>query len=125
MNMSRDILQDWRITGIAFGLPILAIVASGLPGVAESWQTGIWVGSLVVMGAACIVNAFRCGRVHCYLTGPFFIVMAIVALFYGLGMLRLGAHGWSTISVAVIVGALLLCCVPEALFGRYRRRDVS
>jgi hypothetical protein len=32
------------------------------------------------MGVACIVNALRCGRVHCYLTGPFFLLMAVIAL---------------------------------------------
>jgi hypothetical protein len=125
VNRPNDILNDWRTASVLYGLPILAIAASGLPGVGGNWRTGIWVSGLAVMGAACIFNALRCGRVHCYLTGPFLIVMAIVALWYGLGRLPLGEHGWSTISLAVIAGTLLLWCLPELFFGRYRRRRAS
>jgi len=37
-------------------------------------------------------------RIHCYFTGPFFLVLAGVALLYGVGWLPLGAKGWSTLS---------------------------
>lgn len=33
----------------------------------------------VVMGIACLVNAARCHRLHCYLTGPYFLLMALAA----------------------------------------------
>ena len=75
------------------------------------------------MGAACIANARRCGRVHCYLTGPFFLVMALVALFYGLGILPLGRNGWNLIGLTILIGAIALCCLPELLFGKYRERS--
>ena len=73
------------------------------------------------MGAACLANAVRCGRVHCYTTGPFFLVMAVVTLLYGLGVVPLGGNGWSLISLAILIGAIVLCCLPELFFGKYRR----
>lgn len=32
-----------------------------------------------VMGVACLVNAARCHRLHCYLTGPYFVLLAVGA----------------------------------------------
>jgi len=72
------------------------------------------------MGAACIANALRCGRVHCFIIGPFFVLMALVSLLYGLGFVPLGRNGWNRIGLTILVGALALCCLPEMLFGKYR-----
>jgi hypothetical protein len=75
------------------------------------------------MGVACIVNALRCGRVHCYLTGPFFLLMALIALSYGLGMLHLGWNGWNLLGLMTLIGAIALWCLPEMLLGKYRKRN--
>ena len=72
------------------------------------------------MGVAFIVNALRCGRVDCYLTGPFFLVMALVALSYGLGILRLGGNGWNLLGLITLIGAIALWCPPEMFAGKYR-----
>jgi hypothetical protein len=76
------------------------------------------------MGTACTANAVRCGRLHCYITGPFFLVMAVVTLLYGLGIVPLGVHGWSLIGLTILVGAIALCCLPELFFGKYRKGSV-
>ena len=73
------------------------------------------------MGVACMVNALRCGRVHCYLTGPFFLLMALVALSFGLGILRLRGSGWNLLGLITLVGAIALWCLPEMFLGKYRR----
>jgi len=73
------------------------------------------------MGAACLFNVSRCGRVHCRFTGPFFIVSAIASLGYGLGILPLGPSGWNWIGAVTIIGAIALTCIPELILGRYRR----
>ena len=87
---SRDILSSrWRVF-ILYWLPAIAIVAVGPLAISSGWRTVVWTVALVTMGVACIVNALRCGRVHCYLTGPFFLLMALVALSYGLGILYPG-----------------------------------
>jgi hypothetical protein len=72
------------------------------------------------MGVACLVNASRCGRVHCWFTGPFFILGALTSLGYGLGFLPLGPSGWSWICLGTIIGAIGLTFIPELFLGRYR-----
>jgi hypothetical protein len=104
-----------------FWLPVLALIASGFLDIGQGWQTAIWTVSLTTMGAACVANALRCGRVHCYATGPFFLAMALVTLLYGLGVIPMGNHAWNLIALAVLVGGIALCCLPEVFFGRYRR----
>ena len=91
---------------------------------APAWlKTILWPTSLTIMGTACLLNASRCGRVHCRFTGPFFIVCAIISLGYGLELLPLGPSGWKWIGVETIIGALGFCCIPELFLGRYRRND--
>ena len=118
---TRDLISDGRFAAAVFWLPALLLIASGNLNIGVAWRTAIWTISLSIMGSGCIVNALRCGRVHCYFTGPFFFVMAIVTLLYGLGLLALGERGWSTISLTVLIGAVVLCYVPEFSFGRYRQ----
>jgi hypothetical protein len=83
------------------------------------FQIIAWPATLTWMGIACLLNARRCRRLHCYLTGPYFLLLALMAFLYGLGVLHLGARGWSVLSVALVVGGALLVYVPERLFGRY------
>ena len=118
---SRDILRNRWITGAVFWLPALALIASGFLNIAQGWRAALWAVALSTMGIGCVANALRCGRVHCYLTGPFFLVMAIVAIVYGFGMIRLGEMGWNLIGLAVIVGFLALYFLPERFFGKYRK----
>jgi hypothetical protein len=94
------------------------VVGSSAP---SGLRTALWTTSFAVMGAACLLNAARCGRVHCRFTGPFFIVAAVASLAYGLGLLPLGPSGWKWIGAGTIIGALALTCIPELFLGRYRR----
>ena len=89
------------------------------------WRGAIWAFSMGVMAAACLVNALRCGRVHCYFTGPFFILTALASLGYGLGALSLGADGWNIIGTITLVGAVVLTWLPEAALGKYRVRGTN
>jgi hypothetical protein len=114
----RDILANPWLVLAFFGLPIIAMVVVG-----EHWRTIVWATALVTMGIACIANAIRCRRTHCYITGPFFLVMAVVTLLHGFGVVPLGRNGWNLISLATLVGAILLCCLPEMIWGRYRSAD--
>ena len=120
---SRDILESrWRVFAL-YWLPAIAIVAAGTPVISSGWRTVVWTVALVTMGVACIVNALRCGRVHCYLTGPFFLLMALIALSYGLGILHLGGNGWNLLGLMTLIGAIALWCLPEMLLGKYRQRN--
>jgi hypothetical protein len=84
-----------------------------------------WTLSLVVMGGACLINARGCGRMHCYFTGPFFLLLAVASLSYGLRLLPLGPHGWEYLGGILLVGGGLLSFMPEWLWGRYRQAQTG
>jgi hypothetical protein len=102
------------------GVPIAVLVISANLG--GLYAAVAWPAALAFMAGVCLVNARRCGRLHCYFTGPFFLILAAVSLLYGLGILDLGKRGWSRLSLAALIGGVVFTCVPEWLFGRYRRR---
>jgi hypothetical protein len=117
----RDLVKNPAVMPLLWGVPIGVILVTG-HFAREGWIVTVgWTLSLLIMGSACLVNARGCGRMHCYFTGPFFLLMAVVSLMFGLHLLPLGAHGWSYISIALLSGAMVLCVVPEWVWGRYRR----
>ena len=65
-----DILSKPLLSFLLYCLPATAIVASGFEPVSRGWCTAIWTAVLTVIGGACLSNAGRCGRIHCYVTGP-------------------------------------------------------
>jgi len=120
---SSDILSSRLRVFVLYWLPTIAIVVAGAPAISNRWRTAIWTIALGTMGVACFVNALRCGRVHCYLTGPFFVLMALIALSYGLGILHLGRNGWNVLALVTLVGGIALWCLPEMFLGKYRQRN--
>ena len=90
--------------------------------IVESYLVVIWPVLLTFMGVACLVNARRCGRLHCFITGPFFLILAALSLLYGLGIIPLGMYGWQWLVYILVIGSCVLTCVPEWLFGKYVRR---
>lgn len=119
---SRDILTNPWLALSLFWVPAIAIAvtASTHIGIGNGWKTAVWTAALAIMGVACLANAVHCGRVHCYATGPFFLLVALASFLYGAGLLRLGAKGWNLIALTILVGAIVLCCLPEMFLGKYR-----
>jgi hypothetical protein len=113
--------RDWasgRSFLLVWGLPGGALLLSAVfnaPYLVVAWPV-----LLTGMGVACLLNAHRCARTHCYVSGPFFLLLAVAALLYGLGMLPLGANGWRAAVAVLLVGGTLLIYAPDHLFGRYR-----
>jgi hypothetical protein len=101
-------------------LPLIVFLAGAFGG--PIWHTVLWTAALTVAGAGCLVNALRCGRLHCYVTGPFFLLGAVVTLTYGLGVLPLGPDRWGSIGLVVGLGGCFFYCVPEWLWGKYVTR---
>src|SRR5215468_10554200 len=117
----RDFLCKGPSAWLLWGAPWVAFaIGSGAP---PGLKTVLWSTSLAFMGVACLINASRCGRVHCRFTGPFFILCAVISLAYGLGLLPFGPSGWKWIGLGTIIGAVGLCCIPELFLGRYRAKD--
>jgi hypothetical protein len=104
-------------------LPIAILLVSAWIG--GRYLIVVWPPLLTWMGVACLLNARRCRRLHCYLTGPYFLLLALTALLYGLGVVPLGSRGWGMLSLALVVVGPLLVYVPEWILGRYRRPEVD
>jgi hypothetical protein len=115
----RDFLCQGPSACLLWGAPWVAF-ALGF-GAPPGLRTVLWTTSLAFMGVACLVNASRCGRIHCRFTGPFFILGALTSLGYGLDLLPFGPSGWKWIGAVTIIGAIALTCIPEVILGRYRR----
>jgi hypothetical protein len=47
--------------------------------------------------------------------------MALVTVLYGLGVVPLGRNGWNLIGLTIVIGAIVLCCLPEMFLGKYRK----
>jgi hypothetical protein len=116
----RDLLSERWATIALFGVPIGALIVSPSLPIGRVGQGGIWAIALATMGTACVVNAFRCGRVHCYLTGPFFLMMALGSLLVGFRIPPFERLSWNALGVIILIGGVLLCYVPEVVAGRYR-----
>jgi len=115
-DLVRNSVAMWLLWGLPAAIMLLTVCCAG-----SGWTvTSTWTLSLAVMGGACLVNARGCGRMHCYFTGPFFLVMAGASLAYGLHGLPLGPHGWLYLGAILLAGGGLLGFVPEWLWSRYR-----
>lgn len=100
---------------LIWGIPAAVLIMSPV-----RYLVIVWPIVLTLMGLACLLNARRCGRIHCYFTGPFLLLLALVGLLYGLDVVPLGPRGWPMLSIALVVGSVIFICVPEWFFGRYR-----
>lgn len=105
-----------------WGGPVLAGLIASFAAPSIAWAAGAWALALAWMGAACLVNARRCGRLHCFFSGPILLVGALLAALVALGLLDANAIGLG----AIVTGALVLFGLTYALelaWGRYLRRD--
>jgi len=84
------------------------------------WTRGrvwVWVPALVVMGLGCLVNVARCGRLHCYVTGPLYLAAALYAMLSAFGVFML--HPGPFLIVVLALSCLAQCA--EIPLGKYRK----
>ena len=84
----QDWAGDWLALAAIWGLPTVAMLLALL--LDPIWRAAVWVAMLAWMGAACVINARRCGRTHCRYTGPFFLGMAALVAVNITGFVPLG-----------------------------------
>jgi hypothetical protein len=113
-SCQRNDLVNQRAAWVLWGIPMALFVAGTFLGSLS--RTLLWTPALLVAGAACLVNAARCQRLHCYLTGPLFLTAAVVTVLRGLDVVNLP---WTWIGIAV-PGGTALAHVPEWIVGKYR-----
>src|SRR6266478_1796895 len=121
MSITTESSKDWlasaRTNLLAWWLPHAAIVAGLF--VAVSVRTAMWTIALAWMGAACILNARRCGRTHCRYTGPYYLAMIIPVLALGSGLVSSGLSAWVGLAVLIILGSKLIWWATERAWGKF------
>ena len=70
----------------------------------------IWAFLFVWMGTGCILNARRCHRLHCYISGPAFFVGAAALGLFAAGMLTFVS---TNNIIGMTLAVALLSFVPE------------
>ena len=118
-TVDEDLVSKWRTSLLAWGLLWAAII------IAPSFDntvlmTVVWAGAFTEMGLMCAANAYRCGRLHCYFTGPLFLLGGVASLLNGLDVLPVG---WDRIGIVMFVGGATLSFLPEWIWGRYAKRN--
>ncbi len=93
---------------LVWGLPIAILVSLNFLQAYLPFQITVLImaGIYVWMGLACVINAGRCGRLHCYVSGPIFLMGSAGVLVSGFGII--GATGaflneivWGTALLAI------------------------
>lgn len=115
--------SDWadnlRAFIFAWGLPSLAIIVGSQ--FHASARSLVWSLSLAYMGTACLINARRCGRMHCRYTGPYYLIMIIPVLLLGSNVLSAGPYGWWILGMAILFGGKIIWWATENAWGKYVR----
>lgn len=108
-------LARGRYAVLLWWLPVAALIVGG------NWpkfEILLWFSAFLVMGAACFANAARCGRVHCYVTGPLFLLAAVYVVLWGFHLVPMQPN----IFMGSIVGVFLFARLAEIPLGRYKKR---
>lgn len=96
-------------------LPIVAVLIGWHD---QKARLVLWISAFLVMGVACLANAARCGRVHCYVTGPLLLAAAAYVSLSGFHLVPLQPG----ILLNTVGGVAVLACLAEIPLGRYRRK---
>ncbi len=111
---NNDLAASARTFMVFWGLPL---IAAGVGGVFQHpTSTLVWTGALFWAGGACALNATRCRRLHCYITGPLFLLAGVAILLAGFGIVSLPSE-W--ILIAVVAGTILAYAAESAFDIKY------
>ncbi len=115
---SGDLAGTWGAVLLLWVLPIglgvgaSAVVSLGWP-LRDAYAT--WIVSTGWLGSACLANAHRCGRVHCWVDGVGMPSLAVVGIFALAGLVPLSLHGYGIAFWGILAASF---CV-ELCWRRY------
>jgi hypothetical protein len=102
----------WWCLPIAFGM-------SATPLRLTAREAGsVWAVSFAWMATGCLLNARRCHRLHCYLSGPVLLAGATIAALVASGSLQFGPSALSY-AICGTFALAILSFVPEAIWRKY------
>ncbi len=99
-------------------LPMVASVSAGLLHLPFRASAGGCAVAFAWMATGCLLNARRCRRVHCYISGPVLLLGAIFAGLVAAGVADLSPQVFGNAVSATLVLAML-SFVPEIVWRRY------
>ena len=108
---SNDLLGT-NLRWLVWGVPTVLLAAGFLLDGARPW---LWTPAFVVAGTACLANASRCRRLHCFITGPLFLLCAVATLLTASGLVVL-APRWIGVTA---VGGTAFGYSVEWVRGKY------
>ena len=117
---TRDVMSSRLRMVLLYLLPGAAIYSTGSLGDREVTAL-VWPVAFMVMGVACVANARSCGRVHCFFTGPLFLLASLLSALHGGRVVDFGPSDWELIGYGTFSLAFVLYFVPEAIWGKYFR----
>lgn len=103
-----------------WGVPLVLLVALQFAGSAMPHWAFVASASaaLAWMGAACLTNARRCGRRHCFYSGPVFLAAALVTPLVGAHLLPIGPERLDDV-IGIALSLAALTFVSEKVWGKY------
>lgn len=114
--------RDWsrQPLGIVlwWAVPIAIGVSTNFIAIPLAPTAFIWAAMFAWMGTGCILNALRCARLHCFISGPVMWLGAIAASLVGIGVL-FGRNALGDV-VNITAGLVVLSFLPEWVWGMYR-----
>lgn len=117
--------KDWTRQPLSiclwWGLPVAIDASVGLLHPSFRLGAGVCAVAFAWMAIGCLLNAKRCRRVHCFISGPVLLLGAILAALVTMGVAGLSPRAFSNTVSATLVLALL-SFVPELAWQRYALR---
>ena len=101
-----------------WGLPIAIGLAADFLHLPFLIGAGLCAVLFLWMATGCLINAMRCHRLHCYISGPVFLLGALFAAGVALGIVAVGPHVFGDVVGATLILALL-SFVPEFVWKTY------
>jgi hypothetical protein len=95
-----------------------ALIVAGI--FAPAARAVLWIPSLTIMGVACLANARHCGRLHCHITGPVFLLGAIASVLDALAVVSID---WKLVIAGTAIGTLVAYAL-ERTRGKYVEASV-
>jgi hypothetical protein len=111
---ARNDLVERKIGWLIWRVPLMAFVVGIFLGPLPRML--LWTPAFLFAGGACVVNASRCGRIHCFITGPLYLFAAAATALRGLEVISVP---WALIAFGVPVGTVAAYGVEQVL-GKYR-----
>lgn len=109
----REDLASGAFGYLLWGVPWVLIAVGAIWTSLLYW---LWIPAFLVAGGACVHNARRCGRTHCYVTGPLFLFAAGYVALAAAGVVPLPI-GWF---LGTVIGIAVVAQLAEKKIGRYR-----